>query len=86
LQGLSLSPKPAKPTLLVLGSITAARKPPEKVEYPELHNLSVEDLHSSAAIIATLLLVKWMHSVEELPEGVCAAVQKSSATPEVRLL
>jgi hypothetical protein len=40
------------------GSVTVARKAAEKLEYPDLHNLSAEDLHSIAAIVATVLLVQ----------------------------
>jgi hypothetical protein len=40
------------------GSVAAERKPPGTLDYPELYNLSAEDLNSIAAILATLLMVQ----------------------------
>lgn len=56
----------------------AARKPSDELDYPELHSLSVEDQHSSAAIVATLLLVRWMraNSEGELLAATCDSVQE----------
>jgi hypothetical protein len=59
-----LQRRPAGGTLSIKaddsGNVAAERKPPAQLDYPELYNLSVEDMHNVAAILATVLMMrKW---------------------------
>jgi hypothetical protein len=75
------------------GSVTVARKAAEELEYPELHNLSAEDLHSIAAIVATVLLVQKVQRFQQQQqqqqqqrvqgEGKCADTCKTVSSSPV---
>jgi hypothetical protein len=71
------------------------RKPPEELEFPQLHDLAVPDQHSIAEMLATVLLVQWIDnanqigssSTERTPETIkCAEQVKRREKSSVQLL